>query len=98
MSIYYVIYFNKLIPCYLIKDGYIPCDQYREDINDEFYGAYSRDQFCIRCPSDKEDIFENKEKAIEILELKIKHKFQEELELLIEKRNYSLKRLKEEKI
>ena len=34
IPIYYVIYHEALIPCYLIKEGYIPCDDYRKDKND----------------------------------------------------------------
>lgn len=95
MIVYYVIYFQKLISCYLIKEGYIPCDQYKENLDDELYGAYSRAQFCIKDPSDKDDIFENKEEAKKVLEDRIKSKFREELEYLIEKRNYNLKRMNE---
>ena len=93
MPIYYIILFEELIPCYLIKEGYIPCKHYRENKNDDYYACYSREQFCISSLNDKEGIFEDKNKAIEALKIKIETNFNDNIKRLIKNRDNKLKKL-----
>ena len=94
MPIYYVIYSNTIIPCYLIKEGYIPIADYRVDENDDFYCAYSREQFCLSVDV-KKDVFEDKETIKEIYKQRIEEKFQSDLIYLIEERQERLAGLDE---
>ena len=96
MPIYYVICFQELIPCYLIKEGYIPCDQYRENPNDDFY-VYERARYCIRGTDAKEGIFTDIKKAKEILKKEINERFYRDLETLFECKNDRLKALEKVK-
>lgn len=48
MKVYYLVT-NRgdIIPAYLIKQGYIPAQHYREDVNDEYYKDKKRKEYCI---------------------------------------------------
>lgn len=93
MPIYYIIYFEELISCYLIKEGYIPCKDYRENPNDNYYGAYSREEFCIIDHTNTVNIFTNRKEAVEILRNKIEEGFNKKLRYLIEDRDRKLRAL-----
>ena len=93
--IYYVIHYEELIPCYLIFDGYIPCKDYRENLDDDYYSAFSQRDFCIAHVADRNIIFMNKKVAIEVLRNKIETRFNEKLRDLILGRTEKLKALEE---
>ena len=95
MPIYYMIYFKELIPCYLIKEGYIPCNDYRPNINDDYYGVYSRDSFCIAYPDNKVDVFTDKKIAIKVCRNRIETDFNIKLRYLINDRAFKLKHSEE---
>lgn len=95
MPIYYVIYYEELIPCYLIKEGYIPCKDYRENPNDDYYCVSSQRDFCVAHISDKSNIFINKKEAIKVLRNKIEARFNERLRYLMKYRTEKLKVLEE---
>lgn len=61
--IYYVVYDREVFPCYLIKEGYIPCSDYRENINDRHYWACKRGEFCIAEAKDTKNIFKDVKEA-----------------------------------
>lgn len=48
MKIYYLVT-NRgdIVPSYLIKQGYIPAQHYREDVNDPYYKDKKRREYCI---------------------------------------------------
>lgn len=93
MPVYYVIYFEELFPCYLIQEGYIPCRDYRENVDDDYYCASVREDFCIASSSDKKNIFTNKKETITALRNEIETNFNKNLRYLIEDRTKKLKTL-----
>ena len=46
MKKYYVVNYDEIILCFKIKEGYIPCEEYRPK-NSGYYIVSSRDEFCI---------------------------------------------------
>lgn len=91
--IYYIIMFEEIYACYLIKEGYIPCKDYFENENHEYYGAYSREEFCIAYPSDTKGIYEDLELAKKECKRRIEEKFINQVKDLIEDRQELLEKL-----
>jgi hypothetical protein len=94
MITYYVICYEKIEKCYLIREGYIPCRDYRKNYNDLYYAAYSRDLFCLPI-DDKKNVFENLIEAKQECIRRINEKFKDKLITLIEDRNLDLKYIEE---
>lgn len=82
----------RLTKCYLIKEGYIPIQDYRENPNDLYYSAgYSREQFCVS----SNNIFSTLPDAINFCSIFIKKQFYIDIENLIKSREKHLLYLKE---
>lgn len=89
---YYVNYYRELIPCYLIKDGYLPCNEYNiflKNGKDMYNNGYTVEDFCIFCDSNK-DVFRDLKEAKVKIKKEIKKQFQENIESLIKNREKSL--------
>ena len=93
MPIYYIIHFRRIIPCYLIKEGYIPCSDYRPNSNDNYYCAYPRGQFCIVGANNREGIYENKKEVYKIAKEQIEKHFYMSIRNKMESRDNELKSL-----
>ena len=94
MPIYYVICYKKIEKCYLVKEGYIPCRDYRLAINDFYYSVYSRELFCLPVDT-KKDVFENLEEAKQKCKERLEETFKNDLIHLIDVRNNDLKIIEE---
>lgn len=98
MKKYYVEYFKSVVPCYLIKQGYLPCDKYDIFIkNGErmYYNEHIVDDFCIGHVADSENVFGNLKAAQKYCRIKIEADFDREIRSLINFRGGELDNLEE---
>jgi len=98
MPIYYLVCLQRypyssceIHSCYLIKEGYITIRDYKENPNDLYYCAYTREQFCIVVPD--KNIFTTLTDAIEFCYAFTKQSFFEDIDDLIYNRNKTFKYL-----
>lgn len=71
MILYYVVKTGgNIIPCYLLKEGYIPKEAFFEDKNHPYYVVGQREDYCFdsyNIHSVFENIFDAKQLALDIV-------------------------------